>query len=156
MNLVQVEIPQHPVDLHGIVTRGTKELSSTLREFRRAGLLLKSGKPVFATVDESGGIPAADLTGGQNSSQPPAAGEDPGLSVPQPNQSPKIGGSSQDPREGKFVMTRCLNTEGLKRFFCGRYFGQPQRVFGKRSVSAEQPSKVPQQNAKGQQNSRQG
>lgn len=39
VNLVQVEIPQHPVDLHGIVTRGTKELSSTLQEFRGARIL---------------------------------------------------------------------------------------------------------------------
>ena len=31
---VEVEIPQHPVTLHGIVIRGTKELSSTIQEFR--------------------------------------------------------------------------------------------------------------------------
>ena len=34
IDLVQIVIPQHPVDLHSIVTRGTKELSSTLEEFR--------------------------------------------------------------------------------------------------------------------------
>ena len=34
VDLVQVEIPQHPVDLHSIVTVTTKELSSTLQEFR--------------------------------------------------------------------------------------------------------------------------
>jgi hypothetical protein len=39
VDLVQVEIPQHPVDLHSIVTRGTKELSSTLQEFRGARIL---------------------------------------------------------------------------------------------------------------------
>jgi hypothetical protein len=40
----QVEIPQHPVDLHGIVTRGTKELSSTLQEFRGVRILQRSSK----------------------------------------------------------------------------------------------------------------
>ncbi|XP_040563283.1 bridge-like lipid transfer protein family member 1 [Lepeophtheirus salmonis] len=37
--LVQVDIPQHPVDLHSIVTRGTKELSSTLQEFKNVRIL---------------------------------------------------------------------------------------------------------------------
>ena len=39
VELVQMEIPQHPVDLHSIVTRGTKELSSTLQEFKGARIL---------------------------------------------------------------------------------------------------------------------
>ena len=39
VELVQVDIPQHPVDLHSIVTRGTKELSSTLEEFKGARIL---------------------------------------------------------------------------------------------------------------------
>ncbi|CAB4060691.1 unnamed protein product [Lepeophtheirus salmonis] len=34
-----VDIPQHPVDLHSIVTRGTKELSSTLQEFKNVRIL---------------------------------------------------------------------------------------------------------------------
>ncbi len=45
VELVHVEIPQHPVDLHGIVTRGTKELSSTLQEFRGVRILQR-GKTV--------------------------------------------------------------------------------------------------------------
>jgi len=40
----QVEIPQHPVDLHSIVTRGTKELSSTLQEFRGVRILQRGSK----------------------------------------------------------------------------------------------------------------
>ena len=47
---VQVEIPQHPVDLHSIVTRGTKELSSTLQEFRGVRILQRSNK--ISTVAE--------------------------------------------------------------------------------------------------------
>ena len=47
VDLVQVEIPQHPVDLHSIVTRGTKELSSTLQEFRGARILQR-GKTMAA------------------------------------------------------------------------------------------------------------
>ena len=31
---VNIEIPQHPVALHGMMTRGTKQLSSTLQELR--------------------------------------------------------------------------------------------------------------------------
>lgn len=56
VDLVQVEIPQHPVDLHGIVTRGTKELSSTLQEFRGARILQR-GRTMAAedaTLDTSG------------------------------------------------------------------------------------------------------
>ena len=43
IDLVQVEIPQHPVDLHSIVTVTTKELSSTLQEFRGT-ILQQRGK----------------------------------------------------------------------------------------------------------------
>lgn len=32
---IDVDIPQHPVVLHGMLTRGTTQLSSTLQEFRR-------------------------------------------------------------------------------------------------------------------------
>ncbi len=45
VDLVHIEIPQHPVDLHSIVTRGTKELSSTLQEFRGVRILQR-GKTV--------------------------------------------------------------------------------------------------------------
>lgn len=53
VNLVHVEIPQHPVSLHGIVTRGTKELSSTLQEFRGARILQR-GKTMMAADDMDG------------------------------------------------------------------------------------------------------
>ena len=46
IDLVQVEIPQHPVDLHSIVTVTTKELSSTLQEFRGT-ILQQRGKGGF-------------------------------------------------------------------------------------------------------------
>ena len=32
---IHVDIPQHPVVLHGMVTRSSRELSTTLQEFRR-------------------------------------------------------------------------------------------------------------------------
>lgn len=32
---INVDIPQHPVVLHGMVTRSSREISSTLLEFRR-------------------------------------------------------------------------------------------------------------------------
>lgn len=31
---IQIDIPQHPVVLHGMMTRGTKQLSTTLQELR--------------------------------------------------------------------------------------------------------------------------
>lgn len=34
MGAVNIDIPQHPVALHGMVTRGSKQLSSTLQELR--------------------------------------------------------------------------------------------------------------------------
>ena len=51
--LVQVDIPQHPVDLHGIVTRGTKELSSTLQEFRGVRILQRGNKPTTVSEDQT-------------------------------------------------------------------------------------------------------
>lgn len=35
VGLIEVDIPQHPVVLHGMMTRGSKQISSTLQEFRR-------------------------------------------------------------------------------------------------------------------------
>ena len=32
---IDIDIPQHPVVLHGMMTRGTRQLSTTLQEFRR-------------------------------------------------------------------------------------------------------------------------
>ncbi|GLG98163.1 Uncharacterized protein GBIM_04765, partial [Gryllus bimaculatus] len=48
---VNVDIPQHPVALHGMMTRGSKQLSSTLQELRvtRTASRLSRG----ATVDET-------------------------------------------------------------------------------------------------------
>lgn len=47
-----MDIPQHPVDLHGIVTRGTKELSSTLQEFRGVRILQRGPRAQTATDDQ--------------------------------------------------------------------------------------------------------
>lgn len=35
VGIIEVDIPQHPVVLHGMMTRGSKQISSTLQEFRR-------------------------------------------------------------------------------------------------------------------------
>ncbi|KAJ8972139.1 hypothetical protein NQ314_000365 [Rhamnusium bicolor] len=44
---VNIDIPQHPVALHGMVTRGSKQLSSTLQELRvtRTSSRLSRGVP---------------------------------------------------------------------------------------------------------------
>ena len=52
VDLIQVDIPQHPVDLHSIVTRGTKELSSTLQEFRGVRNLQRSKTVVQDYVEQ--------------------------------------------------------------------------------------------------------
>jgi len=49
----QVDIPQHPVDLHSIVTRGTKELSSTLQEFRGVRILQRGNKASTVAEDQT-------------------------------------------------------------------------------------------------------
>ena len=67
VDLVQVEIPQHPVDLHSIVTVTTKELSSTLQEFRGT-ILQQRGKattnlpvvPEVPDVPDAGRSPKAN------------------------------------------------------------------------------------------------
>ena len=38
---VDVNIPQHPVTLHGIMTRSTKQLTNTLMEFKGTRILYK-------------------------------------------------------------------------------------------------------------------
>ena len=53
VDLIEVDIPQHPVDLHTIVTRGTKELSSTLQEFKGVRILQR-GKSVYNPDDTDG------------------------------------------------------------------------------------------------------
>ena len=47
---VHVDIPQHPVNLHGIMIRSTKQISSTLMEFKGTRILHR-GKT--STVEES-------------------------------------------------------------------------------------------------------
>ena len=41
---VLVDIPQHPGVLHGMMTRGSKQLSSTLQEFRVPRLASRTGR----------------------------------------------------------------------------------------------------------------
>ena len=41
---VLVDIPQHPGVLHGMMTRGSKQLSSTLQEFRVPRLASRAGR----------------------------------------------------------------------------------------------------------------
>ncbi|XP_076117611.1 bridge-like lipid transfer protein family member 1 isoform X3 [Mytilus galloprovincialis] len=48
---IHVDIPQHPVVLHGMVTRSSRELSTTLQEFRRP--MSRAGR-VLETMYESG------------------------------------------------------------------------------------------------------
>jgi len=35
IGVINVNIPQHPVVLHGMMTRSSRQISSTLQEFRR-------------------------------------------------------------------------------------------------------------------------
>ena len=65
VELVQIDIPQHPVDLHSIVTRGTKELSSTLEEFKGARIL-KRGTTFIK--DANDGLDAASSLGQESPS----------------------------------------------------------------------------------------
>ena len=53
-----MEIPQHPVDLHSIVTVTTKELSSTLQEFRGT-ILQQRGKAAAASASALPAVPEA-------------------------------------------------------------------------------------------------
>ena len=57
VKLVHVDIPQHPVDLHTIVTRGTKELSYTLKEFRSVRVLQRGKTFAQADPDQPDGGP---------------------------------------------------------------------------------------------------
>ena len=68
VKLVHVDIPQHPVDLHTIVTRGTKELSYTLKEFRSVRVLQR-GKTFAQADDHTDG--AAGPMGGSGPSNIP-------------------------------------------------------------------------------------
>lgn len=47
---INIDIPQHPVALHGMMTRGSKQLSSTLQEL---GVTRVSRIPRGATIDET-------------------------------------------------------------------------------------------------------
>eukprot|EP00095_Tigriopus_kingsejongensis_P008238 maker-scaffold230_size244653-snap-gene-0.11 protein:Tk08238 transcript:maker-scaffold230_size244653-snap-gene-0.11-mRNA-1 annotation:"PREDICTED: uncharacterized protein KIAA1109-like isoform X7" len=75
INLVQVEIPQHPVSLHGIVTRGTKELSSTLQEFRGTRILQR-GKNVPPDDLESSINQSPKFSQRQTPSEVPLVGDE--------------------------------------------------------------------------------
>ena len=57
--LPKVEIPQHPVDLHSIVTVTTKELSSTLQEFRGTILQQRGKAANLPVVPEVPDVPDA-------------------------------------------------------------------------------------------------
>ncbi|XP_025405724.1 uncharacterized protein KIAA1109 isoform X4 [Sipha flava] len=51
IGVVNIDIPQHPVALHGMMTRGSKQLSSTLQELRVARTSSRMGR--VPTIDES-------------------------------------------------------------------------------------------------------
>lgn len=53
---VNIDIPQHPVALHGMVTRGSKQLSSTLQELRVTRTSSRISKP--QAEDEQQGSPS--------------------------------------------------------------------------------------------------
>ncbi|XP_050533025.1 transmembrane protein KIAA1109 homolog isoform X6 [Daktulosphaira vitifoliae] len=50
IGVVNIDIPQHPVALHGMMTRGSKQLSSTLQELRVARASSRMGRA--PTIDE--------------------------------------------------------------------------------------------------------
>lgn len=58
---VNIDIPQHPVALHGMMTRGSKQLSSTLQELRvtRASSRLSRGLQQEDNIDGGGGVPGS-------------------------------------------------------------------------------------------------
>ncbi|KAL1446280.1 hypothetical protein WDU94_005479, partial [Cyamophila willieti] len=70
---INIDIPQHPVVLHGMMTRGSKQLSSTLQELRvtRTSSRMSRG----TTIDEV-------------TSSVPAPGSGPDSSPPKPDPSP--------------------------------------------------------------------
>ncbi|XP_052791422.1 bridge-like lipid transfer protein family member 1 isoform X3 [Mya arenaria] len=52
---IEVDIPQHPVVLHGMLTRGTTQLSSTLQEFRRPiSRTSRNVEDMYGTLDSKG------------------------------------------------------------------------------------------------------
>ncbi|CAH0548963.1 unnamed protein product [Brassicogethes aeneus] len=60
---VNIDIPQHPVALHGMVTRGSKQLSSTLQELRvtRTSSRMSRGAPPEEDVQSSPNHPTRDF-----------------------------------------------------------------------------------------------
>ena len=60
---VLVDIPQHPVVLHGMMTRGSKQLSSTLQEFRvpRLATSSRTGRNTSTIPDETDATANASL-----------------------------------------------------------------------------------------------
>ena len=88
---VHVDIPQHPGVLHGMMTRGSKQLSSTLQEFRVPRLQVsRSGNRNTSTipdetVDNSG---SNNGLGGGPMPAPPSASSSVPLQPPPPLNSP--------------------------------------------------------------------
>ena len=54
---VNVKIPQHPVTLHGIMTRSSKQLTNTLKEFKGTRILYKGKTTVLDETDILNGSP---------------------------------------------------------------------------------------------------
>lgn len=50
---VEVDIPQHPIALHGMVTRGSKQLSSTIQELRAASRASRAQQAAEGAADET-------------------------------------------------------------------------------------------------------
>ena len=61
VKLVHIDIPQHPVDLHTMVTRGTKELYSTLQELRNVRMHRGKSFMPAAAMDETDGGSASGM-----------------------------------------------------------------------------------------------
>ena len=60
---VLIDIPQHPGVLHGMMTRGSKQLSSTLQEFRVPRLASRAGRNTSTIPDEVDNTTAANTSG---------------------------------------------------------------------------------------------
>lgn len=58
-----VDIPQHPGVLHGMMTRGSKQLSSTLQEFRVPRLASRAGRNTSTIPDEVDNTTAVNTSG---------------------------------------------------------------------------------------------
>ncbi|XP_060850802.1 bridge-like lipid transfer protein family member 1 isoform X1 [Rhopalosiphum padi] len=67
IGVVNIDIPQHPVALHGMMTRGSKQLSSTLQELRVARTSSRMGRvPTIDESDAQGSIGLPSMTAQQS------------------------------------------------------------------------------------------